>query len=518
MSDRTQDLTNHRKVAIACKNYTDNKITELKWELGSHTLDVESDTTTAYSKSVPSGAIGCQINKVGGMSYKSENLIVLSDETTANYIIKDGVITRLTNYVDRKTANLVVPITLIANQTYYFKDFNNTTAGLTLRNLQFCSGSSVIIDFGWRKVSEIYTPTENVVIDNIKFDFSQTLETSTTIMSPAIYKSNITEFKVGFTGIRDSAVTSVVSKGANLLNLQDVPTTTTNGITYTIQNGIITLNGTATSGVNIFIDINEIILDGNYYYKEFSSVAGVSRALRYGTTTNVQNLSSPITFSKTNTKANRYLIYIATGTTITNGVIQPMLVSGTTAPTEYKPYVTPIIKPIPSEIQALTGYGWGINDTCYNYIDFDRKVFVQKVGRVDLGSLSWFINESLFITSLNDIKPAPSSSTIGNILCAIYESVSWANISSIDKSICVISTAQQVRVNDTSYTTAAAFKSAMNGVYLYYELATPVETDISAYLTRDTIDVEPNGTLEFTNTYNNDVPSDIDYLIEEVKA
>jgi hypothetical protein len=143
---------------------------------------------------------------------------------------------------------------------------------------------------------------------------------------------------------------------------------------------------------------------------------------------------------------------------------------------------------------------------------------VQKVGRVDLGSLNYTmfsVNEgNLFRT--NQLTNVVKMATL-NLLVDGYTPVLRVNRANktIYSSEILTNT---IDIIDNDYSTPEAFKTAMNGVYLYYELATQIETDISAYLTTDTIDVEGGGSLEFTNTYNNDVPSDIDYLIEEVKA
>ena len=170
---------------------------------------------------------------------------------------------------------------------------------------------------------------------------------------------------------------------------------------------------------------------------------------------------------------------------------------------------------IPSYIRNIEGYGWGINNTCYNYIDFDRKVFVQKVGIINLGIQGWDYNSQyqVFYCYINGKKNGKT-----NVLCEKYTTADKTFQELNDKEMTGTPSGTGLNVKDTSYNNVTTFKSAMNGVYLYYELATPVETDISAYLTTDTIDVEPLGTIEFTNTYSQDVPSDIDYLIEEVKA
>ena len=67
-------------------------------------------------------------------------------------------------------------------------------------------------------------------------------------------------------------------------------------------------------------------------------------------------------------------------------------------------------------------------------------------------------------------------------------------------------------------TTLAQFKEYLgtNNLIVYYELATPIETDISEYLTTDTLECIEGGTLEFLNTYNQAVPNEIAYLFNAV--
>jgi hypothetical protein len=75
----------------------------------------------------------------------------------------------------------------------------------------------------------------------------------------------------------------------------------------------------------------------------------------------------------------RFRIVIISGTQCNNLTFKPILNYGTSAAT-YAPYIGTISTySIPASIQALEGYGWSAG-TAYNYVDFERKVFVQNVG------------------------------------------------------------------------------------------------------------------------------------------
>lgn len=51
---------------------------------------------------------------------------------------------------------------------------------------------------------------------------------------------------------------------------------------------------------------------------------------------------------------------------------------------QYSPFTKTVFS-IPEAVQALDGYGWGVSVACYNYIDFEKKQFVQKVGKDESG-------------------------------------------------------------------------------------------------------------------------------------
>lgn len=78
----------------------------------------------------------------------------------------------------------------------------------------------------------------------------------------------------------------------------------------------------------------------------------------------------------------------------------------------------------------------------------------------------------------------------------------------------------QIQVKDTAYTDATAFKQAMSGVMLYYELANPIVTDISSLIPDDflrNIEVEAGGSVTFKNSndsYRIPVPNEEEYIVK----
>lgn len=126
----------------------------------------------------------------------------------------------------------------------------------------------------------------------------------------------------------------------------------------------------------------------------------------------------------------------------------------------------------------------------------------RRVGVVDLGTLTWEKQGSQFRCSLSSIKLIPNY-TVANLACAKYTAVTTSVItsSSPDKVIAARdASVGGLRVYDTAYSSgdAAAFKTAMSGVYLYYELATPTTEQGTAF---DPLVVTvKNGVLSWTNT------------------
>lgn len=191
--------------------------------------------------------------------------------------------------------------------------------------------------------------------------------------------------------------------------------------------------------------------------------------------------------------------------------------------TAYAPYHSNVYQ-IPDTIKALPGYGWSAG-TAKNYVDYENKRYVQCVDSVDLGTLTWTAGESVSFKThhLAGQKLTKSYSIAPNFICPKY-STKTQNESWGKTSITGISATSNVNgyiyVNDTSYTDATAFKQAMQGVILYYELANPIVTDISTMLTDDflrNLTVEAGGSITFkggNDDYRIPVPSEEEYIVK----
>ena len=196
----------------------------------------------------------------------------------------------------------------------------------------------------------------------------------------------------------------------------------------------------------------------------------------------------------------------------------------------YAPYHSNVYQ-IPEAIRNLPGYGWSAG-TAKNYVDYENKRYVQCVSSVDLGTLGWtagggISSQTVFIASSRKIcgqKLSYNSAIASNILCSKYLAKSQNEVWSDAAPVGIATNATidgYVYVNDTAYTDATAFKQAMQGVMLYYELATPIVTDISSLIPDDflrNIEVEAGGSVTFKNSNGDDyripVPSEEEYIVK----
>ena len=174
--------------------------------------------------------------------------------------------------------------------------------------------------------------------------------------------------------------------------------------------------------------------------------------------------------------------------------------------------------PIPEAIKALPGYGWSAG-TARNYVDSENKKYYQCVQSVDLGTKNWLMYKDgdytpfFYLNGISDIRGGTP-----NFLCSKYQYAKIGVTDNVTGLYVLESTI--VRVRDTAYTDATAFKQAMSGVMLYYELAAPIVTDISSLIPDDflrNMEVEAGGSVTFkggNDDYRIPVPSEEEYIVK----
>ena len=144
---------------------------------------------------------------------------------------------------------------------------------------------------------------------------------------------------------------------------------------------------------------------------------------------------------------------------------------GSTA-TDYEPYQGSTYD-ITFPTEAGTVYG-GTLDVTSGTLTVDRAM-------VDLGTLNWAGSGDTIFYSTTAITNFKTAATVADrttgMLCSVYPFSSNPSYSTgmDDKSMLRgNSTTAAILVRDTSYATSANFKTAMSGVQLVYELATPI--------------------------------------------
>ena len=162
------------------------------------------------------------------------------------------------------------------------------------------------------------------------------------------------------------------------------------------------------------------------------------------------------------------------------------LEEGTQA-TDYEPYIPSVAMLAEKNAQQSTEMldlkmlGWSVPKECPIQNEVNGNQFVQKVGRVDLGGLGWQYDETAtrFISSVvQDIKPPSSNQQLAKAFLRDYTTTAVNFIIENEGKFVGVSTKLLISVKNSSYTNTTAFKQAMQGQYLYYELATPIAKTI----------------------------------------
>lgn len=509
----------------------DRYIGQIWLEMASYIYQIDSEV--AYSKIVPNNAVSADVLSMGGKSVVFNQLAKFA--TYTDWVRINDTTAQASRDITVETyPRFLTPDLNVVGHIYYIKAKNDTNVSMTVyldtikysKSFNLSPGEEKAVLYTSSIKCSMYcvvrTNVTNVLagskITAIVHDLTQMFGSGnepTIEQFEAMFPNDYYPYNEG--EIVSADVDEVEVRGKNLVDPSAL------GNSY--------LN--YTSGA---------VVEGNIHYLattvKYPILSGQTLTLSFKSTNNSpwcsltlydaqgKYLSYKSVYAKTlsiTAEKNGYVSFTtySTGNAIeTNTDIQLEL--GSVA-TEHTPYSINSI-PIPVVIRNLSGYGWSAGSV-YNEVDFENKQYIQRIGVVDLGTLAW--NRALtstgfyriFSRSLVNIIKSTANHAKANILNALYITVS-ADDTYLGIDGIATDNSGAIFIHDDNYTSASAFKSAMSGVMLYYELATPIITDISDLLTFNfkNIKVEDGGTITFhqsNESYHLEIPNSIKYKIKE---
>ena len=238
-----------------------------------------------------------------------------------------------------------------------------------------------------------------------------------------------------------------------------------------------TLNVSAFKGKQITVSRADTT-SNNRFRASFFSVEPVNltpfeRELNYGN--QYYSYDSQLSFTLTVPNgANYLLLYISNNET----VAKDLMIEIGSVVSDYEPYASSTLS-----LPISQYFPNGMKSAGNVYDELTETKAITRIGMVDLGSLTWNYNSSSAYFTTNDIsslyKVPTSNLTVANIIDPKHTSISANDLVSGGQLGIAIRSNGTLMVKDTNYTDATAFKTAMSGVYLYYELATSTETSFT---------------------------------------
>lgn len=510
------------------------------------THQFETDSDTAYQKAVPTGAKLMSVKSVGGRSIVFNQLVDFSKskEITANGVTftfpGDGIVA-LNGTCTKEGQAIAVATPANVKGHKYLLRANPLSGVYGVKQLLFSSqgygddqtGRGVIITNGSSNAKWYYTlyVYEGVTYDNVKLQpqiydltvmFGAGNEPTTVEEFEAMFPNDYYQYNVG--EIVSADTEEIVEQGKNLWNLEGY----TASDLVDLKTGYwgVKLNVKPNSTYCISVT-RDIALCGTYG----KLIGADKREIKFFGHKTMSDINAytghPITFQT----ADENYVYVTINSF--NGFdtwksdfkkyFPNFQIEKSSTATAYTPYHRNEY-PIPEAIKALPGYGWSAG-TAKNYVDYENKRYVQCVSSVDLGTLTWTKGESVSFKThhLAGQKLTKSYSIAPNFICPKYstktQNESWGK-TSITGISATSNVGGYIYVNDTSYPDATAFKQAMSGVILYYELESPIVTDISTLIDDDflrNVEVEAGGSVTFKNgndSYRIPVPSEEEYIVK----
>lgn len=469
----------------------------------------ENRDYNTYNINVPTGAKIAAINKIGGMTRKCTNLYNGGDLSfTQSTLITLGKPLKAGTY----TLSCICTSTDTSYTTNLVSFVNGNGDGQNF-NITLTRGTKVS-----RSVT-LTSPVSQIRFNSNK-DYSSSAGYDATFTNIMLNEgSTALPYEPYFEGLRSASVREFESVGANLFDLSKFIASGVVHGTVTVSGDSMQISTPASSNnvrsVKTLRTLAPELVAGETYILNFDTTSK-QYSYCYGTGEK-WDIGQPKVV--TDAMLDGTIAFYADDKSSTATISNIMLNRGSTA-LPYTPYRKPVTISIPEAIKAIDGYGDGLNETVYNYVDWENGKFVKNVGKVDMGTLTWRINSeatpAVFFASIEDIVISHSRTT--SVLCANYVPADVSQDTTTmpsktfmrgygDKKLLFVK--DEDFINDVN-----GFKASLSGNMLYYELAEPEIIDITNVLKIDNIlDVEANGIITPVNDFEYDVPTNIEYLV-----
>ena len=319
----------------------------------------------------------------------------------------------------------------------------------------------------------------------------------------------------------------VVEQGKNLFDYTDKiyyganVSKVENGVIYTKQLLTTILNIPTIVGKKYTLSLKTKTLSTNQGVLQWSLQKGKNTAYA-----DDSSLIKKVVGTVANTEYQETVTFTATTDFVslcglTTMVYDVQLENGDTA-TNYSPFYQTAY-PIPEAIRNLPGYGWSAG-TAKNYVDYENKQYHQCVDKYTFtGNENWVASgdNQYYAVLKTPATKVFDMNTKSNCLMATIPTETVNSVYGGTKTGLGINF-----LNNVSYAYISADDynnrvSKINGQDMYYELETPIVTDISSLIPDDflrNIEVEAGGSITFKNSngdsYRIPVPSEEEYIVK----
>lgn len=472
----------------------ERRVTNLEYASKGVLFREETDGATAYTKSVPSGALPYgTLDSLGGKSVVLNQLIDYNTTTrtvSGVSVSFDGGIYTLNGsvgasgsaWIDIASKTLIKSghkyyvraIGMQDKMYFYVKGIGSvvSTRIVTAQSTEQNVASYIVINNTSQEVYSVDANVNTAIIDLTQM-FGSAADTMTVADVEAIIGTDYIPYNTG--EIVTAEPKSVDSVGANLWDEEwelGTLNTATGEPTSISSNQIRAASMIDVDGgdsIHVVLP-NSTIRLWALFYDDNRNVIQNPR-----TQSDVFNSNNAIGFKlehttyllPNNARYMRFYISDNYGTTYKHDIAIIQGTSGT-----YSPYFH-AENPLPTSLPTLLG----INDTVYDYIDFEP-VLYKNMKSVDLGSLNWAYGSNLFITDNFGVVQQTTNilSEIGFVPCA-----TWNEFTALSDMAIRVHTDGKVYIKYAKATSVSQFVEAIRGKSFHYE-ATEGGSDYEAKL------------------------------------